>query len=201
MKRAKSAGFTLVEVLVVLIIVGMISSILLQALGQIFRLQGRFGQQLAQSQEGVMYSGWFRQVIQGLQTDYPQGAGVFRGTDTELAGLSTASLSVDTYGAPANISFKMIYERNLDSTGLQYESGTEKTTIFNWPGKVTGKFVYLDAHGERHDQWPPLLGRWPQLPAVILLLPPVGAEQQQIVGVPRGSNEAKRRPLNFVTEP
>ena len=81
MTRARISGFTLVEILVVLVIVGLISSILLQALDQVYKLQGRFGVQLAQSQQGTMYTDWFRQVVQGLQTDYPDAKGIFKGEE------------------------------------------------------------------------------------------------------------------------
>lgn len=197
MRRAKSSGFTLVEILVVLIIVGMVSGILLQALSQIYRLQGRFGQQLAQSQEGAMYANWFRQVIQGLQTDYPQGKDIFRGTETSLQGLSISPLSSDGAAGPTSIALKIVHDGSSEITQLQYESGSQKTPLFVWPGNKGGKFSYVDAAGERHAQWPPALGQWPQLPTVILLQTPQGADQQLLAAVPSGSKEPKQRQLRL----
>ena len=197
MKRANSSGFTLVEILVVLIIVGMVSSILLQALSQIYRLQGRFGQQLAQSQEGAMYADWFRQVIQGLQTDYPLGKDIFTGTETSLQGLSISPLSSDGAAGPTNITLKLVDDGNGAVTHLQYESAGQKTPLFVWPGKAVGKFIYVDAEGERHAQWPPALGEWPELPTVILLQTLQGGDQRLLAAVPRGSKEPKLRPLRL----
>ena len=59
-------GFTLIEILVVLVITGFIVAILLQALQQVFRLQTHFGSEIFHTQRGAMYTEWFRQSINGL---------------------------------------------------------------------------------------------------------------------------------------
>lgn len=197
MRRNRSFGFTLVEILVVLIIVGMVAGILMQALSQIYKLQGRFGQQLAQSQVGAMYADWFRQIVQGLQTDVPLGADKFSGTETSLQGLSTSPLSSD-YGVPARVTLKTVFDHGMSR--LQYESGSQRTDLFAWSGKAAGKFVYLDAGGEPHDQWPPPLGQWPQLPSVVMLQLPLETELLVLAAVPRGSKEAKQPRLKPLGE-
>ncbi|HUX23131.1 MAG TPA: type II secretion system protein, partial [Burkholderiales bacterium] len=50
--RSNQSGFTLIEVLVVLIIVGIISGVLFQALEQAYRLQDRYGTELFRVQQG-----------------------------------------------------------------------------------------------------------------------------------------------------
>jgi len=83
------AGFTLIEVLVVMIMVAMISGVLFQALERAYRLQERFGVTLFNVQQGQMVSDWYRQTVQGLYPDYPNGASVFQGQEQAFTGLST----------------------------------------------------------------------------------------------------------------
>jgi general secretion pathway protein J len=193
-KPARPRGFTLLEMLVVLIIVGFITSILFQALEQIYKLQSRFGVQLAESQQGSMYTDWFRQVVQGLQTDYANGKEMFKGSETEFAGVTTSPLSVE-YGTPTAITLSLQYNNVEEVTELLY--GTKGAAIDNrmklssWSGRKAIRFIYVDAKGDRHDTWPPPFGIWPQLPNLILLQYQRDSEPQFIAAVPRGSLEEK----------
>lgn len=193
--RTRHSGFTLVEILVVLVIVGLVSSILLQALDQVYRLQGRFGWQLAQSQQGAMYADWFRQVVQGLQTDYPDGKEKFKGDETQFEGVTTSPLSTN-YGAPTMIALSLQFDRAENLTRLRYTERDRKTELYAWRGKKAGRFIYIDQTGERHENWPPPFGVWPQLPNTILLQSQRDGEPQLLAAVPRGSLEPKAKPFN-----
>jgi len=196
MKPRRALGFTILEMLVVLVIVGMVSSILFQALDQVYRLQSRFGIQLAQSQQGEMYVEWFRQVVQGLQTDFSNGKETFQGKESEFTGTTTSSLSAD-YGEPTTVTLSLQYDTFDNVTELSYTSNSRKMKLFSWPGKQARRFIYLDANGDPHDTWPPPFGIWPQLPNLILLQYQRDGEPQLIAAVPRGTREPKVRPIVF----
>ena len=100
--RSGQTGFTLVEVLVVAIIVGLTSGILFEALQQAYRLQQRFGTELFAVQQGQMAADWYRQTVQGLYPDYADGRDIFRGQEKEFSGLSGNPLGED-YGAPTPV--------------------------------------------------------------------------------------------------
>lgn len=188
--RARSLGFTMIEMLVVLIIVGFVTSILFQALGQIYKLQSRFGLQLARSQQGAMYTDWFRQVVQGLQTDFTDGKKKFQGRGSEFTGISISPLSAD-YGEPAMVTLTLQYNNADEVTELMYGVNDRKTRLSSWPGRNTARFVYVDAKGEQHDTWPPPFDIWPQLPNMIFLQIEQDAEPQLIAAVPRSSSEPR----------
>jgi general secretion pathway protein J len=187
---ARSPGFTILEMLVVLIIVGFVTSILFQALDQVYKLQSRFGVQLAQSQQGAMYTDWFRQVVQGLQTDFPNGKEVFKGSETEFSGVTTSPLSA-SYGASTQVTLTLQYNISEEATELLYGANAQSMKLSSWPGRRSGRFIYVDAKGDQHDTWPPRFDLWPQLPNSILLEVQQDAEPQLIAAVPRGSLEAK----------
>ena len=184
--RATQAGFTLIEVLVVLILVGMISGVLFQALERAFSLQVRFGSELFKTQQGQMATDWYRQAVQGLYPDQPDGPQLFRGTATEFSGLTTNPLGLD-YGAPTAVTWRL--EKADDGLWqLRYTEAGPPSNILQWQGKAA-KFVYIDAQQEPHDQWPPPLGLFPQLPKQIELVADDLGESIVIIAAPQGPAE------------
>lgn len=163
----KQAAFTLIEVLVVLIIVGMLSGVLFQALERAYRLQERFGTELFKVQQGQMATDWYRQSIQGLYPDYPDGNHLFRGNEKEFSGLSSNPLS-DDYGAPTAIQWKIKHNQPNGSNELVYIDHQRETTLLSWRGN-SARFIYLDEQQAPHESWPPPLGKYPQLPQQIQL--------------------------------
>lgn len=198
--RPRHSGFTLLEILVVMLIVSLISTILFQALDQIYKIQGRFGLQLVQSQQGTMYTDWFRQVVQGLQTDYVDGKGKFEGSETEFSGVTTSPLSA-AYGTPSSVTLSLQYDSRKDVTKLLYIADEREMLLSSWSGKKAQKFVYVDATGESQDTWPPRFGLWPQLPNAILLQSQKSNEPQLIAAVPRGSLEPKNKSVDMIGTP
>lgn len=198
--RTCNCGFTILEMLVVLMIVGFITSILFQALSQVYKLQSRFGLQLAESQQGAMYTDWYRQVVQGLQADYPNGKEKFQGSEAEFIGVTTSPLSTN-YGAPTKVSLRL--QRNIreEMTELLYTANEQKMILSLWPEKKASRFIYVDATGEQHDTWPPPFGIWPQLPNMILLQRQMDVEPQFIAAVPRGSLEPKVPTVDMIGTP
>ncbi len=162
------AGFTLIEVLVVLIMAGTISGLLFQALERAYRLQDRFGVELFDAQQGQMATDWYRQTVQGLRPDYPDGKNLFTGTEQEFSGLTDNALG-SQYGAPTPIGWQI--RKNLQSgmTELVYLEQDKATPTLSWQTKGA-RFVYIDDQRTLHDTWPPPLGRWPQLPEQIQLV-------------------------------
>jgi len=197
--RANQAGFTLIEVLVVLIIVGITSGVLFQALEQAYRLQDRFGLELFKVQQCQMAADWYRQTIQGLHPDYPDGRNLFHGEDREFSGLSSNPL--DEYGAPTPITWKIRNNRQNGTTELVYIEEKRETPVLTWRGNQA-RFIYLDEQQTPHDSWPPPLGLSPQLPKQIQLVAKDGGEPINIVASPMGPTALLPRPQDiFGTTP
>lgn len=176
------SGFTLIEVLVVLIIVGTVSGLLFQMLGQAYRLQERFGTELFSVQQGQMSTDWYRQTVQGLRPDYPEGRNLFNGSENEFSGLSNNSLG-NNYGAPTPITWKIRKNQASGNTELVYLEGKQETSILTWHSN-DAHFIYMDEKQEPHDSWPPALGLWSQLPKQIQLVTRDAGDPITIVATP-----------------
>ena len=87
--RGCQPGFTLVEMLVVLLIVGMVSGLLFDGAAQLMSMQARLERQLTTVRGEALRADWSRQVVQGIQPDYADGKQVFKGTPRGFSGLST----------------------------------------------------------------------------------------------------------------
>lgn len=190
MKGAKpAAGFTLVEVLVVLVITALVSTLLFQALAQVYRLQERFGVQLSQSRSGVMRADWYRQIIQGLQTDYEDAPRRFSGQSNQLTGLTSTPLATSRGGS-------QWVTLELAEGQLRYRAGDQRATLMTWAGSGAAEFAYVDEAGLEHTQWPPSLGKpVSQLPAAVLLKVPQLTGRLVLAATPVGMREARVRPF------
>lgn len=182
--ETNQAGFTLIEMLVVLIIVGMVSGVLFQALERAYRLQDRFGTELFNAQQGQMAADWYRQTVQGLHPDYSDGRNIFHGEGREYSGLSSNPLSGE-YGAPTPITWKIRNNQQNGTIELVYFEGKQEAPILSWRGNQA-RFIYLDEQQTPHDSWPPPLGLSAQLPKQIQLVAQNAGEPVSIVATPLG---------------
>ena len=173
--KSTEAGFTLIEIMVVLMLLAMISGVLFQALERSYRLQERFGTELFDVQRASMTSDWFRQDVQGLYPDYADGPDIFRGKASEFSGLSTNPL-IGQPGAPTRIGWKLRPAADARITELVYLHGTQEMVLSTWQ-TAESRFSYLDAALVAHDQWPPPLGLYPQLPRQIQLQAAMNGER------------------------
>lgn len=180
----RSTGFTLIEVLVVMIMVTLISGVALQALERAYRLKERFGLELFNVQQGQMATDWYRQSVNGLYPDYRDGANVFHGGEQEFTGLSTNPLS-DDYGIVTPIAWKLHSQPQNGTTGLSYIENNQETFILSWRGNQA-RFIYLDDTHTAHDRWPPRLGLFPQLPTQIQIQTKDAGENITLIASPMG---------------
>lgn len=179
-----AAGFTLLEMLVVLVLAALIGGILLQGMQHSFSLQQRFGAEIFRVQQGAMRADWFRQSIEGLMPDHDDGRRKFKGEIARMSGLTTMPV-VGASGAITAVSWRLTFDPARGETRLRLGDAEDAPAVLAWPGD-SGRFVYLDDKGGRHDAWPPFLGRWPQLPEAVILEYTADGEARSVVAVPKG---------------
>ena len=179
-------GYTLMEVLVVLVITGLVSTVLMQALLQVLGLQQRFGLQLVRSETGTMQADWYRQVIQSLQPELPDSPDRLRGQERELRGVASDPFAT-AQGGVRPLELALRRDERSGRTRLQMRSEGREVTLPEWTDLTHAAFIYVDAKGDAHPQWPPPTGMWPSLPAVVQLRLRAAGHEELLVAVPRSS--------------
>lgn len=166
-RACSQPGFTLVEMLVVLIIVGMVSGMLFDGAAQLMSMQARLERQLTAVRGDALHADWLRQLVQGIQPDYPGGKQIFKGSVREFSGLTTTPLSAG-YGALQPFTVTLTRDAANGRMLLAYGQGSETSLLLSWTGG-RGGLRYLDDRGSAHEDWPPPSGLWSQLPRAITL--------------------------------
>lgn len=164
-------GFTLLEMLVVLLISSLISMLLMQGLTLVLHLRSQFINQIDDLQRGAVQEYWFRSSSAALFPDADNAEYVFNGDKDKFYGLTLAAINADV-GQP--LPFKWELTREYAMSKLYYYPNlmtkpTEKWLIMHWASEI-GAFQYLDADGKWHNSWQQSeFGyRQPQLPQAIL---------------------------------
>ncbi|TAK68383.1 MAG: type II secretion system protein [Betaproteobacteria bacterium] len=195
-KLSSQHGFTLVEMLVVLIIVGMVSGLLFEGATQLMGMQARLERQLKALRGDALSADWLRQVVQGLQPDYPEGKQVFKGSPRGFSGLSTNPLA-SGYGALQPFAVTLAHDVATNRMLLRYGGANNASVLLSWTGD-RGGLRYLDERGEAHEDWPPPLGLWPQLPRAITLEGEGNGASWLIAAAPFGPSSPFPRPRDIV---
>ncbi|MGE5093854.1 MAG: type II secretion system protein J [Betaproteobacteria bacterium] len=180
--RRIARGFTLLEMLVVLVITSLVSSVLMGGLQHVLWLQDSFGAEAFDAQQGAMQTAWFRQTLNAVVPDRDKAPHAFRGESRECGGLTIAPLDLPE-GTLAPFAWRLKFDAASGRTQLLYGTGDDAPEILSWPGN-SGAFEYVDANGEAHDTWPPFLGQWPQLPSEVRLRR--SADAPLLIAVPKG---------------
>ena len=155
-------GFTLLEVLVVLVITGMISAILIQGLGVMLNVRNSIASTILDLKSIVLHRNIIADPVIGVIPDYPEKPNAFRGERDTMHGLTIRSPDSDT-GVPRP--FRLYFQRDAakNMTALMYQTeGQEAHAMGLWVGSG-GSFAYRDLTGDWLNEWPPPLNN--QAPA------------------------------------
>ncbi len=164
-----SRGITLLEMLVVLILVSLISTLVLEGFSYIFRLRLSLFTQLDNVQHGTMQAYWFHQTTTGLTPDYLESEHQFEGNNKSFHGLTLSPLDAPA-GVPMAFGWKLETQETPkgNMTKLYYQTGNGTLwEVLSWKG-TQGQFSYQSPDGRWHTRWPPALKRHAHLPTMIL---------------------------------
>ena len=184
----RAQGFTLVEVIVVLVIVALISGTVLAAFERVLDVRLRLAAFLDGTDTPNLIAGWFRESVAGLIPDVPQGSGEFKGTARRFSGLTLAPLN-GMSGVPTPVVWQLEFKDDTGRTYLTYQAAADpRMTIASWPDD-RGDIQYCTADLNCYDTWPPPRRRVAQVPTLIRLDIVKGAAPWAILASPQNDRE------------
>ncbi len=185
MRRTASSrprGFTLLEVIVVLVIVSLLMTLLTQALWLGTDMLRRSSVEASAQADESMRLAWYRDLVGGLQPDRNKGPLSFAGQARQFAGLSAGAPLLEI-GAALPVRVELSFDARANRTRLILLTPTAERPVelLSWPGEQ-GEFVYLDEGGRSHPSWPPARLDQPfQLPRAIVLRAGLAQSGQSLV--------------------
>ncbi len=184
-RRGANRGFTLIEILVVMILVSMIVTVLFQGLAQAIRIRSSAGIETAQVAREAMRRVWYRQLINGLIPDDENGTAIFQGGPTSFRGQSTNAIDFDT-GAVLPITVTLEVDAASDSTIVRVTTrsvavGPHEIALLSLPG-MNFAFAYVDTDASQSSVWPRrVIGKAPQLPSAIWIVDGSGNQSTELL--------------------
>jgi len=164
--RNTTAGFTLLEALVVLVITSLVSVVLVQGFGLVLSARTSVENKLTDVDQAILQNNILLEPLRGIVPDYPNQPNVFGGAETELRGLTTRPLQGRT-GTPVGFKLTFDYDSSRDETRLTYqEVNAEAKVVGRWEGH-RGTFAYRDRTGPWSEVWPPPTADSSQTPWLI----------------------------------
>lgn len=182
------AGFTLLEMLVVMVIVSLVAGIVLTSYERILDIRIRLAAFIDGTDAPTLIAGWFRESVEGLLPDQKDGADVFVGTPRRLSGLTVAAID-GRPGVPTPMTWEIKFDGATRRTSLTYRNGTAKPMVIaSWPGD-RGTLQYCGPTLACADHWPATDEGSSQLPALVVLEAVRGDAIWPVAAAPRAIHD------------
>ena len=177
-QNSRTRGFTLLEVLVVLVITALVSAVLMQGMGLVLGLRDNLGEKLLDLDQLSLERNRVTFPLEGIVHDFDDCEDLFKGVEGSVSGLTTKPL-LSREGRPTRFAINLQYDAGSRLNTLVYQEGNDPViTLSSWEGGQA-RFRYIGVDGQWVESWPqesaPVqLGviseiRPPQLPELILL--------------------------------
>lgn len=159
-KLAREQGFTLIEIIVVIVLFSLITTLSIQGIGYVLGQRARMAQFQQDMVTTTLRHQWFVEAVEGLAVPPEDEAYIFTGSAREFHGFSLAPLiSPEVPGT--YISWKLLAVSGLQSLVYYQSTASNAERADAEIPVVTGiagdaYFRYLDDSGIFHLQWPPV---------------------------------------------
>lgn len=159
-------GFTLLETLIAALLIVLAVSLLMTALVQINRIQGRIADLVERRTHTDLGLLWWRELIAGIHPAGVANPGAFRGEARRFSGISIAGPTAQAPGRALPFSLSVIDEPGAGEAVLRYAAGGRQIELLRLPADRV-LFAYLDGDGGVHDEWPPRSVEAPEVPVAV----------------------------------
>ncbi|MCP8464764.1 prepilin-type N-terminal cleavage/methylation domain-containing protein [Pseudomonas sp. ZM23] len=171
MKLRHLRGFTLLELLVVLVLTSFITVLLMQGMAYVAKVNETFLLEGQQRQARELVFGWFIDSVAAISApERGGGSGRFRGDAKSFEAVTLASVD-RREGVPVAFAFRLDATRDAPTqdADLVYVRRLEanRWPLLQLPGDA--QFEYLDSLGAWHENWPPSSALVDSLPEAVAL--------------------------------
>lgn len=194
MSPRREPGFTLMETLVMLMLVSMAATMMFQMLNSYRIAQQRISAQAGDIDRASLFDAWLVDGVHGLTADPDRP---FKGARLEFDGVTLNPL-FGPPGAPAQIHWRLHATR--DGGEVSYSEDGVARWVMDLREFDGTRFVYVDANGVQHDQWPPAKGVQVALPSAIALVRGGTDGEQVRLAAVRGPLTVSDAPYTLETE-
>ncbi len=169
-------AFTLVEMLVVMVIVGLLITVIMQGFGYSMGMYQRVVRVQKNAYSEVLAYNWLRSTLGSQVAARPKD----RGLEGSVNSLSTYTYEplIEQAGLKTRIEWQLV--QSGDAVSLEYREGEATFAIYRWP-ESTGQFEYLDEKGQWRNHWPAEKTDFPVLPESVRVLINTGKEARNYV--------------------
>ncbi|MCY1327339.1 hypothetical protein D9M71_130540 [compost metagenome] len=168
---ARQSGFTLLEMIVVLVLVAFITTLLMQGMFYVAQVNDRFLRQGEGRQVRELAFGWFSDAVSHLAAPVNADTSArFRGDSRSFEGVTT--LAADRRaGIPVPFAYRIEADAQEKSSSAEFiyvrMAQGSRWPLMKLPGDA--RFQYQDAHGGWHEDWPPEPALADRLPEAVAL--------------------------------
>lgn len=159
----RTGGFTLLETLVTLMVMGLAAMLMFQMLDGYRIAQRRVAATAGEMDRAALFEAWLLETVHGL---WPVADEPMRGRARAFEGVTLNPL-YGSSGAPTR--FAWAIEEDAEAAVVVYAEEGEERWRLPMRGGEDARFLYFDASGKAHPEWPPAQGSHPPLPAGIAL--------------------------------
>ena len=149
-----SRGFTLLEVLVVLVLVSLTMTMLMQGVLYTLQLRTQFLVQQQRLRENFLPESWFRSSSAALAPARADSPEAFQGDRAGFRGLSLAPLLGEP-GVPVRIEWRLTSNDGQQLLQYRQEDREDVIAVSAWPEAAHVELDYLDGNGRWSERWPP----------------------------------------------
>ena len=191
-RTAAHRGFTLMEMLVTLVVVGFVIAILAQGLWQTAQIEKRLADVSFREPSAVLRQQWLRELLEGLMPTRANSPETLSGDGSRLQGFS---VGVPAYPATVARRFELRLstrpggqEHLLEMRAPPEGEASQPLELLRWQG-AAGRLRYRSPDGAWHDRWPPAPELAQSLPTLVML--ESGHEQvRTLIVAPRATGAA-----------
>lgn len=169
-------AFTLVEMLVVMVIVGLLITVIMQGFGFSMGMYQRVVRVQKNAYSEVLTYNWLRSTLGAQVAARPKD----RGLEGGINSLSTYSYEplVEQNGLKTRIEWHLVPAAT--GVSLEYREGNNLFSVYRWPDS-TAQFEYQDERGQWVNRWPLEKSEAPPLPEAVRVVISSGGEVRNYV--------------------